>query len=71
MFAQRNKRRPNRIGVSACELVAVEGAELTVRGLDAIDGTPILDIKPYMAEFAPRGEVRQPPWSHELMSGYW
>ena len=71
VFAQRNKRRPNRIGVSACELVAVHGAELTVRGLDAIDGTPVLDIKPYMAEFAPRGEVRQPRWSHELMSGYW
>jgi tRNA (adenine37-N6)-methyltransferase len=71
VFAQRNKRRPNRIGVSTCELVAVQGLELTVRALDAIDGTPVLDIKPYMTEFAPRQEVRQPRWSHELMSGYW
>jgi tRNA (adenine37-N6)-methyltransferase len=71
VFAQRNKRRPNRIGVSTCELTNVDGTELAVRGLDAIDGTPVLDIKPYMAEFAPRDAVRQPRWSHELMSGYW
>jgi tRNA (adenine37-N6)-methyltransferase len=71
VFSQRNKRRPNRIGVCTCELVTVEGAMLTVRGLDAIDGTPVLDIKPYMTEFAPRAPVRQPDWSHELMSGYW
>lgn len=64
-------RRPNRIGVSTCELVAVAGPELTVRALDAIDGTPVLDIKPYMVEFAPRTEVDQLAWSHELMSGYW
>jgi len=42
-----------------------------VRGLDAIDGTPVLDIKPYMTEFAPRAAVRQPDWSHELMTSYW
>ena len=71
VFAQRDKRRPNRIGVSVCELTEVDGVELTVRGLDAIDGTPVLDIKPYMAEFAPREPVRQPRWTHEPMSGYW
>jgi len=71
VFAQRNKRRRNRIGIGTCELLSVSGLELTVRGLDAIDGTPVLDIKPYMAEFAPRGAVRQPSWSHELMRGYW
>ena len=60
-----------RIGVGTCELLGVVGLELTVRGLDAIDGTPVLDIKPYMAEFAPRGPVRQPAWSNQLMSGYW
>ena len=47
------------------------GIELTVRGLDAIDASPVLDIKPYMTEFAPRAPVRQPRWSRELMSGYW
>jgi tRNA-Thr(GGU) m(6)t(6)A37 methyltransferase TsaA len=71
VFAQRNKRRRNRIGISTCELLTVNGLELTVRGLDAIDGTPVLDIKPYMTEFSPRGPVRQPSWSHELMRGYW
>ncbi len=71
IFAQRAKRRPNRIGISACELLAVAGLELSVRGLDAIDSTPVLDLKPYMAEFAPRTEVRQPAWSRELMRGYW
>jgi tRNA-Thr(GGU) m(6)t(6)A37 methyltransferase TsaA len=70
IFAQRAKDRPNRIGLSTCELVAVRGDTLEVRALDAIDGTPVLDIKPYMAEFAPRGDVRQPRWSHELMAGY-
>jgi len=71
VFAQRNKRRPNRIGVSVCRLLSVVGTGLTVQGLDAIDGTPVLDIKPYMSEFAPRDPVEQPTWSHELMSGYW
>jgi tRNA (adenine37-N6)-methyltransferase len=71
IFAQRAKDRPNRLGLCTCELVAVDGASLVVRGLDAIDGTPVLDVKPYLEEFAPRGEVRQPPWSRELMRGYW
>ena len=71
IFAQRGKDRPNRIGVTVCSLVRVEGIDLVVSGLDAIDGTPVLDVKPWMAEFGPRGEVRQPPWSAELMAGYW
>lgn len=71
IYAQRAKGRPNRLGVSVCELLAVDGLTLTVRGLDAIDGTPVLDVKPYMVEFAPRSPVRQPTWSHELMTGYW
>lgn len=71
ILAQRAKDRPNRIGLCTCELVAVDGASIVVRGLDAIDGTPVLDVKPYLAEFAPRGEVRQPTWSHELMRDYW
>ena len=54
-----------------CRLLAVNGLILTVQALDAIDGTPVLDLKPYMTEFGPRGQVRQPAWSHELMAGYW
>ena len=71
IFAQRAKARPNRIGVTTCELVAVDGLEVRVRGLDAIDGTPVLDLKPYMTGFGPRGEVREPAWARELMTGYW
>jgi tRNA (Thr-GGU) A37 N-methylase len=71
IFAQRAKLRPNRLGVTACRLLAVDGLTLRVEGLDAIDATPVLDIKPVMAEFLPRGEVGQPAWSHELMTTYW
>ena len=71
IFAQRGKDRPNRIGVSRCALLGVEGLDLRVRGLDAVDGTPVLDVKPWMEEFGPLGEVRQPSWSRELMAGYW
>jgi tRNA (Thr-GGU) A37 N-methylase len=63
--------RPNRIGVTACRLLSVEGLTLRLSGLDAIDGTPVIDIKPVMREFLPRGEVRQPSWTSELMAGYW
>lgn len=48
IFAQRGKNRPNRIGVTVCEIIAVDGRVLEVKGLDAIDGTPVLDIKPVM-----------------------
>jgi tRNA-Thr(GGU) m(6)t(6)A37 methyltransferase TsaA len=71
IFAQRGKNRPNRIGVTICEVVAVKGRTLEVRGLDAIDGTPVLDIKPVMSGFAPRGEVREPDWAREIMQPYW
>lgn len=54
-----------------CRLLGVEALTVMVQGLDAIDATPVFDLKPYMAEFGPRGQVRQPGWSHELMAGYW
>ena len=71
IFAQRGRNRPNRIGATICRVVRVEGTKLVVAELDAMEGTPVLDIKPVMAEFLPRGEVRQPAWSHELMRQYW
>jgi tRNA-Thr(GGU) m(6)t(6)A37 methyltransferase TsaA len=71
IFAQRGKNRPNRIGSTICRVIRVEGTRLFVAELDAIDGTPVLDIKPVMVEFLPRGEVRQPRWSQELMQDYW
>lgn len=71
IFAQRGSKRPNRLAVTICRLVGVDGREVRVRGLDAIDGTPVLDIKPVMREFLPRGEVVEPTWVGELMAGYW
>jgi len=71
IFAQRGKARPNRIGSTVCRVVRLDGRRLVVRELDAIDGTPVLDLKPVMNEFLPRGAVEQPHWSHELMRDYW
>lgn len=71
IFAQRGKNRPNRIGSTSCKVVGVQGRTLTVCELDAIDGTPVLDIKPVMREFLPRETTRQPAWATELMAGYW
>jgi tRNA (Thr-GGU) A37 N-methylase len=71
IFAQRGKNRPNRIGSTICRVVRVDGPRLVVAELDAIDGTPVLDLKPVMREFLPRGDVSQPAWSSELMTHYW
>lgn len=71
VFAQRGKNRPNRIGTTIAAVTGVDATTVRLRGLDAVDGTPVLDLKPWMTEFGPRGEVRQPAWSHELMRGYW
>lgn len=71
IFAQRGKNRPNRIGSTLCKILGVEGKQLFVAELDAIAGTPVLDIKPVMQEFLPRDKVIQPAWSQELMREYW
>ena len=71
IFAQRGKNRPNTIGSTICRVVKVAGRELQVAELDAVDGTPVVDIKPVMAEFLPREHVTQPSWSHQLMTDYW
>ena len=71
IFAQRGRVRPNRLGITTVELVAVDGLDVRVRGLDAVDGTPVLDLKPYMAGFAPRTPVHEPEWALEIMRDYW
>jgi tRNA (adenine37-N6)-methyltransferase len=71
IFAQRGKNRPNRIGATIVPVQDRQGRTLFVRGLDAIDGTPVLDIKPVMREFLPRTAVEQPTWVEELMENYW
>jgi tRNA-Thr(GGU) m(6)t(6)A37 methyltransferase TsaA len=71
ILAQRARARPNRIGVTTCELVGVDGLAVRVRGLDAIDATPVIDLKPYIVEFAPRRATHQPEWATALMAEYW
>ena len=71
IFAQRGKNRPNRIGSTVCRVLRREGRRLVVAELDAIDGTPVIDLKPVMREFLPREAVRQPTWVGELMQAYW
>lgn len=53
VFATRSPRRPNPIGLTVVELLGREGRELRVRGVDMLDGTPLLDIKPYLSSVAP------------------
>jgi tRNA-Thr(GGU) m(6)t(6)A37 methyltransferase TsaA len=71
ILAQRAKNRPNRLGSTICRIVRRAGGTLFVRELDAVEGTPVVDIKPVLREFLPREEVRQPAWASELMREYW
>jgi len=70
IFGHRNMRRVNWLGVSRCRLLRVDGLDLHVEDLDAVDGTPVLDIKPWFAGFGPRGEVREPGWPAEMLADY-
>lgn len=58
VFSTRAPKRPNPIGLSVVRLLSVEGTSLTVEGIDMLDGTPVLDIKPYVGEFDHRTETR-------------
>lgn len=71
IFAQRARMRPNRIGVTTCRLLGITGLSVLVQGLDAIDGSPVIDIKPHVREFTARGTIVQPQWMSELMINYW
>ncbi len=72
VLAQRVKDRPNHLGVSRCEIVDVDGLTVHVRGLDAVDGTPVLDVKPYLSSMVPPpSSVREPAWLAEVMHSYY
>ena len=71
VLAQRHKDRIGRIGLSRCELVGVEDRAVRVRGLDAIAGTPVIDLKPWYSAFGPRGEVREPAWVSVVTEHYY
>jgi tRNA-Thr(GGU) m(6)t(6)A37 methyltransferase TsaA len=71
IFVQRKKNRPNLIGATICEIVKREGRSLWVKMLDAIDETPVIDIKPVWQGFLPQKSITEPNWSKELMKDYW
>lgn len=58
IFSIRHFSRPNPIGLSLVEVIGVEGNTVRVRGIDVLDGTPLLDIKPYVRQFDHRDEVK-------------
>lgn len=58
VFATRAPNRPNAIGLSVVTLEEIDGNRLTVSGIDILDGTPLLDIKPYIPDFDPKEQVR-------------
>ena len=67
VFATRSPRRPNPIGLTTVKLIRREGAKLHVAGVDMLDGTPVLDIKPYLSS-VPAEDLRR-GWLDELDSG--
>jgi tRNA-Thr(GGU) m(6)t(6)A37 methyltransferase TsaA len=71
IFCQRKKDRPNHLGLCTVELVGHSGRSIKVKYLDAIDGSPVLDIKPVFKEFGLKSEIKQPAWTVELMKDYW
>ena len=67
IFACRCPQRPNRIAISTVELVGRKGNIITVKGLDIVNGTPILDIKPYTPQYDRVGKAKVPKWVGELI----
>lgn len=70
IFAQRAKDRPNPIGITAVEIISVGKDYLEVKGLDAINETPVLDIKPYYQHYDKIDSPIIPEWVNRLMENY-
>jgi tRNA-Thr(GGU) m(6)t(6)A37 methyltransferase TsaA len=72
IFSQRKKDRPNHLGTTIVELIRREDSRIYVKKLDAIDETPVIDIKPVFRQFLPHpSEIRQAVWVEEIMKNYW
>lgn len=69
IFAQRARHRPNRIGVTSVEIIEVNERRVKVRALDAVDGTPVIDIKPYVPVYD-RKDATIPEWMDKMMKDY-
>ena len=64
VFACRSPSRPNPVGLCVVELVDVDGCTITVKGLDASQGSPVVDIKPYIPRADSVADARVPDWTH-------
>ena len=69
IFSQRGKDRPNQIGITSVRILSVDENRLIVQGLDAVDGTPVLDIKPYYPAYDKK-DAQVPEWVDRLMEHY-
>jgi len=70
IFSQRAKDRPNPIGITAVEIISVGDDYLEIKGLDAINETPVLDIKPYYQQYDKIDSAKVPEWVDRLMKNY-
>lgn len=70
-FVHRNHRRPNQLATSHPRLLGVEGRDIHVTDLDAVDGTPVIDLAPWFPTMGPRGAVKVPAWVEEMLANYW
>ncbi len=70
ILSQRAKNRPNPIGITSVKIIGVGHDHLEIQGLDAINGTPVLDIKPYYPQFDRVDSPRVPEWVNRLMESY-
>ena len=65
VFATRSPVRPNPISIMACKIVSIEGRQIHVDAIDAFDGTPVIDIKPYIPRLDAISKVRMPGWAEK------
>lgn len=70
IFAQRAKHRPNPIGITTVKIISVSNNLLKVKGLDAVNNTPVIDIKPYFKNFDNINDSKQPDWVDDIMKDY-
>ncbi len=70
IFSQRAKHRPNPIGITTVRIVELKDGCLIVKGLDAIDGTPVIDIKPYYPHYDCVKNAAIPDWVNKIMEKY-
>ncbi|MFI8186476.1 SAM-dependent methyltransferase [Actinacidiphila glaucinigra] len=70
-FVHRNHRRPNQLATSFPRVLKVDGRDIHVTDLDAVDGTPVIDLAPFFGAMGPQGPIHEPQWPGEMLGDYW